>query len=142
LEFSSRKTQFKAGRYYHLPVGRFNTICLREVLNFQSENAILLEEDSTSGRRIEIYLAEACNCAVRRLSSTVAESIIFQAEDSILSAWDKFSTSGLRMPFFVGKSQLPAGGIVLGFDRIPPSGRGMLFSIEKFQLPAGELISA
>jgi len=116
LEFSSRKTEFKAGRYYHLPVARFNTICLREVLNFQSENAILLEEDSTSGRRIEIYLAEARNFPVGRLSSTVAESIIFRAEDSILSALEKFSTSGLRIPFFVGKFQLPAGELVLGLD--------------------------
>jgi len=108
LEFSRRKTKFKDGRYHHLPVGRFNTISLREVLNFQSENAILLEEDSTSGRRIEIYLAEARNFPVGGLSSTVAESIIFRAEDSILSAWEKFSTSGMRMPFFVGTFQLPA----------------------------------
>ena len=72
----------------------------------------------------------------------MAESIIFRAEDSIVSAWEKFSTSGLRMPFFVGKFQLPAGELVLGLHRIPPSGWGMLFSIEKFQLPAGELISA
>jgi len=48
----------------------------------------------------------------------------------------------MRMPFFVGKFQLPAGELVLGLDRIPPSGRGMLFSIEKFQVPPGELLSA
>jgi len=72
----------------------------------------------------------------------VAESIIFRVEDSKISAWEKFSTSGLRMPFIVGNFQLPAGELVLGLNRIPPSGRRMLFSIEKFQLPAGELISA
>jgi len=116
LEFSIRKTEFKAGRYYHLPVGRFDTICLREVLNFQSGNAILLEEDSTSGRKMEIYLAEVRNLPVGRLSSMVAESIIFRAKDSILSAWEKFLTSGLRMAFFVGKIQLPAGKLVLGLD--------------------------
>jgi len=142
LEFPSRKPEFKAGRYYHLLVGRFNTICLREVLNFKLDNAILLEEDSTSGWRIGIYLAEARNFPVGTLSAMVAESIIFRAEDWLLSAWEIFSTSGLRMPFFVGMFQLPAGELELGLDRIPPSGRGMFFSIEKFQLPGGGLISA
>ena len=72
----------------------------------------------------------------------MVEIIIFQLEDAILSAWEKGSTSGLRMPFFVGKFQLPAGGLGLGLDRIPPSGRGILYSFEKVQLPAGELRSA
>jgi hypothetical protein len=78
-----------------------------------------------SGWRSEIYLAQARNFLVGRLSSAVAESIIFRLQDAILSAWEKVSTSGLRMPFFVGKFQLLAGGLVLGLDRIPPSGQGI-----------------
>jgi len=106
------------------------------------ENAIFLEEDTTSRWRFGINLAEARNDPVGRLSATVAESIIFRTEVSILLGWEEFSTSSLRMPFFVGKFQLPAGGLVLGLDRIPLPGREMFVSIEKFQLLAGELISA
>jgi len=71
-------------------------------------NAILLGEDLTSGRRIEIYRAKAWHLPFGTLSLMVAEIIIFRAEDSTLSAWEKFSTSGLRIPFFVGKFQLLA----------------------------------
>jgi hypothetical protein len=60
----------------------------------------------TSGRRIEIYLAEARNFLVGGLSSTLVETIIFRPEDSILPGWEKFSTSGQRMQFFLGKFQL------------------------------------
>jgi len=85
LQHSSRKTGLQAGWYYHLPVGRFDTSSLRELLNFQLENAILLKKYSTTGWRFEIYPAEAQTFAVRRLSSTEAGSIISRADDSILS---------------------------------------------------------
>jgi len=44
---------------------------------------------------------------------------------TILSSWVSVATAGLRMPVFVGKFQLPAGGLVFGLDRIPPSGGGI-----------------
>ena len=125
LDLSSQKTDFKASRYSHLPAGRFNTICLREILNNWSKSAILLGKYSISCRRSEIYLAIARNFLVGRRRPTVVESIILRLEDAIQSAWEKVSTSGLRISFFVGKFQLPAGGFVLGLDQIPPSGQGI-----------------
>jgi len=50
-------------------------------LNFQSETAILLGKVSTSGRRIEIYLAEAFNFLLGRLTSSLLETIIIRPED-------------------------------------------------------------
>jgi len=50
-ELSSRTTEFNAGRNSHPPAGRLNTICLREILNIRSENAILCGKVSISGRR-------------------------------------------------------------------------------------------
>jgi hypothetical protein len=55
----------------------------------------------------------------------VVESIIFRAENSILSVMEKFSVPGLQMSSIEGKSQLPAAGLKSSFDRIPASGRGM-----------------
>jgi hypothetical protein len=63
-------TEFKASRYYHVPVGRFNTIWRSDILNFQLENTILLGEDPTSGWKIEIHPAEARSFAGGRLRST------------------------------------------------------------------------
>jgi len=60
----------------------------------------------TSGRRIEIYLATASNFLVGGLSSTLVETIIFRPDHSILPGWEKFSTSGQRIQFFLGKFQL------------------------------------
>jgi len=126
----SRKTEFNDGGHYHLPAGWLNITCLGEILNFQSENAILLEKVSTSGRRIEIYLAEAFNFLVGRLSSTLLETVIIRPEDSIRPAGEKFPTSGRRMQCFVGKFQHPAGGLSLGLDRITTFGQRMWRSFE------------
>jgi hypothetical protein len=72
----------------------------------------------------------------------VAETIILQPEDSIVSAKEKFSISGLMVLIFVRKMQLPARGLVLDLVRIPTSCGGIWISFEKFQLPAGGLRSA
>jgi hypothetical protein len=118
------------------------SLCLSEIVNNRSTSAIIDGKYSISDRRGEIYLAQAGNFVVGRLSSTVVESIIFQLVDAIQSARETVSTSGLRMQFFVGMYQLPAGGLVLRFDRIPPAGRGIQCPFEKFQLWARELKSA
>ena len=60
----------------------------------------------TSGRRIEIYLAEARKYLFGGLSSTLVETIIFRPEDSILPGCAKFSTSGRRTQFLLLKFQL------------------------------------
>ena len=86
---------------------------------------MLVGDYSISARRSEINLVQARNFLVGILSSTVGKSIIFRLEDTIQSAWKKVSNFGLGMPFFVGKFQLPAGGLVLGLNRIPCSGRGI-----------------
>jgi len=52
---------------------------------------------SASGQIIEMYLAQARNCLVGRLSSTPVATIIFHPDDSILPGWEKFSTSGQRI---------------------------------------------
>jgi len=72
----------------------------------------------------------------------MVESIIFRLGNAKLYASEKVSTSGLSMPFFVGKFQLPARRLVLGLDRIPPSCRGIYYPFEMFKLPAAELRSA
>jgi len=60
----------------------------------------------TSGRRIEIYLAEARNFLFGGLSSALVETIIFRLEDSKLPRWAKFSSFSRRMEFLLGKYQL------------------------------------
>jgi len=57
-------------------------------------------------QRIEIYLAEPGSYLLERLSSKLVETIIFRPEDSMLPAGEKFSTSGRRMQFLMGKFQL------------------------------------
>jgi hypothetical protein len=58
------------------------------------------------GRRSEIYLAEPGSYLLERLSSTLVETDIFRPEDSMLPAWQKFSTSSWSMQFLLGKIQL------------------------------------
>jgi len=98
------------------------SLTLVETIIFRPEDSILLgsEKFSTSGqriqfflgkyqlsgRRIEIYLAEPGSYLLKRLGSKLVETIIFRAEDSMLPAWEKFSTSGRRMQFVMGKFQL------------------------------------
>jgi len=60
----------------------------------------------TSGRRIEMYLAEARKCLLGGLSSSLVETIIFRPEDSILPGWAKLSTSGRKTQFLLRKFQL------------------------------------
>jgi len=59
-----------------------------------------------SGRRIEIYLPEPGSYLLGRLRSKLVQTIIFRPEDSMLPAWEKFSTSGRRMQFLMGKFPL------------------------------------
>jgi hypothetical protein len=80
------------------------------------ENAILVGKDSTSGWKFEISLPEALNFPGERQTSSVVEIIIFRAEDVILSTWEKFSTSVLRMPFIVRMFRLLARQLVLNLD--------------------------
>ena len=82
------------GRNSQLPVGEYAT---------------LLEKVASSGRTIEFHPTEDWNFLVERLSSKLADTITFQLEDSIQFAWEKFSTSNRRMPFFLRKIQLLAG---------------------------------
>jgi len=77
---------FKASRNLLLPAGRLKGTCTGEIFNFQSENAILLGKVPTSDSRIELYLAQARNFLVERLSSKLADIICFRPEDSILFA--------------------------------------------------------
>jgi len=44
---SIRRTEFNAGRNYHLPAGRFNTTSLGEILKLRSGNSILIVKVST-----------------------------------------------------------------------------------------------
>ena len=55
--------------------------CVGEIVNFRLENAILGAKMSTSGRRFEIYLTDACNIVVGRLSSKLVETIILSLDD-------------------------------------------------------------
>ena len=67
---------------------------------------LLLPKFQLFGRRSEIYLAEPGSYLLERLSSTLVETDIFRPEDSMLPAWEKFSTSGRSMQFLLGKIQL------------------------------------
>jgi len=82
---------------------------LGEIFNFWSENAILLGKFPTSESRIELYLAQARNLLVERLSLMTADTITLRQVDSILFAQEKFSACCRRMPFGLGEFQLPAG---------------------------------
>jgi len=62
--------------------------------------------DSTSGKWIVIYLAEARNSLFGGLGSMLAETIIFRPEDTILHGWVKSSVSGWRTQFMLRKFQL------------------------------------
>jgi len=53
-----------------------------------------------------MYLAEARILLLGRLNSTEFATINFWPEDSMLPAWETFSTSGGRMQFLLGKIQL------------------------------------
>jgi len=64
-------------------------------------------------RRSEIYLAEPGSYLLERLSSTLLESNIFRPEDSMPSAWEKFSTSSRRMQCLLGKIRLSCRRIVI-----------------------------
>jgi hypothetical protein len=66
----------------------------------------LLRKFQLFGRRSEIYLAQPGSYLLERLSSTLVETDIFRPEDSMQPAWEKFSTSGQSMQFFLGKIQL------------------------------------
>jgi hypothetical protein len=59
LRLSFRRTELNTDRNCHLPARRLNIICLGEIQISRSERAILFEKVSASGRRIEMYLAEA-----------------------------------------------------------------------------------
>jgi hypothetical protein len=54
----------------------------------------------------EIYLPERGSYLLERLSSTLVETNIFWPEDSMLPAWEKYSTSSRRMQFLLGKIYL------------------------------------
>jgi hypothetical protein len=60
----------------------------------------------TSGRGIEIYLAEAGKYLFGGLSTKLVETIIFRPEDSIIPCYTNFSTSGRRTQFSLRKIQL------------------------------------
>jgi hypothetical protein len=60
----------------------------------------------TSGRKIEIYIAESRNILVGGLSSTLVETIIFLPEDSTLPRWEKCTTFDRRMQLFLGQFPL------------------------------------
>jgi len=47
----------------------------------------------------------------------LVETIIFRPEDSILPGWEKFSTSGRRMQFFLGTFQLPSRRIEINLAK-------------------------
>jgi len=57
-------------------------------------------------RRSEIYLAEPGSYLLERLSSALVETDIFRPEDSMVPAWEKFSTSDRSMQFLLGQIQL------------------------------------
>jgi hypothetical protein len=61
-------------------------MCLGEIFNFQSGNAILLPKVATSDSRIELNLPQAQNSLVERLSLKLADTITFWLGDSILFA--------------------------------------------------------
>jgi len=61
-----------------------------------------------SGRRIEIYLAEPGSYLLKRHSLTLVKTKILWQENSILPAREKFSNSGRKIQFLVGKFQLSA----------------------------------
>jgi hypothetical protein len=66
----------------------------------------LLQKFQLFERRSETYLAEPESYLLERLSSTLVETDIIRPEDSMLPAWEKFSTSGRSMQFLLGKIQL------------------------------------
>jgi hypothetical protein len=66
----------------------------------------MLQKFHLFGRRSEIFLAEPGSYLLERLSSTLVETDIFRPEDSMLPAWEKFSTSGRSMQFLLGNIQL------------------------------------
>jgi hypothetical protein len=66
----------------------------------------LLPKFHIFGRRSEIYLEKPGSYLLERFGSTLAETNIFWPEDSMLPAWEKFSTSGWRMQFLLGKIKL------------------------------------
>jgi len=84
-KLSSRRTEFNAGRNYHLSKGRFNTTCLGDILTSWLENSIDLGKVWTSSWRIEIYASETGNFLLGRLSSTLVDTLISQLADSIPS---------------------------------------------------------
>ena len=107
---SSRQTQFKACRNYHLPAGIAKYTWLGQIPNFPfREYAILLGRDWSSGDRIQFHQAEDWNFLFGRLGSKLVDTIIFRLYDWTLFDWETFSTSNRRMPFFLGKIQLLAG---------------------------------
>jgi hypothetical protein len=92
---SIRRTEFKGGRNYHLPAGRFNTTWLGKIVNLRSENAILVEKVSTFRaekwdppcRTWELSTGKAeFNAGWNWHSVILVETIISRPENLILSA--------------------------------------------------------
>jgi hypothetical protein len=156
-ELSNRTTELNAGRNHHPLAGGFNTIYLGEIFNIRWENAILRGKVlisglkinfgmdsqkldggccthltvSTSGRKIQIYLADPPKCLVGGLSSTLVKTIIFRLEDSIIPCWVKFSTTSRRTQFLLPKFQSFEGRSEIYITRI------MEISTRKALLNAG-----
>jgi hypothetical protein len=57
-------------------------------------------------QRSEIKIAVPGSYLLERLSSTPVETKIFRPENSMLPAWEEFSTSGRTLGFLLGKIQL------------------------------------
>jgi len=66
----------------------------------------MLRKIQLFGRRTDIYLAEPGSNLLQRLSSMLVQTNIFRPEDSMLPVWEKFPTSGQRVQFLLGESQL------------------------------------
>jgi hypothetical protein len=56
-------------------------MCLGEILNFQSDHAVLFEKVSASGWRIKMYLVEVSKLPVGRLNSTQVVTGIFRPDN-------------------------------------------------------------
>jgi len=105
-KFSSRRTEFKLDRTYHLPAGTLNIPGCEKIPTSGWRIQFFVGKFQRSGQRIKIYIAETGSYLLERLSSTLAETIIFRPEDSMPQAWGKFSPSSRRMQFLLRKFQL------------------------------------
>jgi hypothetical protein len=93
------------------------------------ENAILLEKDSTSGRRSEISIVEAWNIPVGRQSSILVASTIICAEDSIMSRQGEFSNFLSEYAIHKGNISAPGWRINSTVGSNPTSWSGYVVNI-------------